>query len=357
MAAHTVTAVRTAVVGATGYVGAELVRWIAQHPHLNLVAASSTTEAGQPLSSLYPSLTGTAADVTLCTYDELLAHNPELVFMAVPHTTAMQTVEHLLDLGKTVIDMSADFRLGDPAHYPQWYGVEHLAPHVLGIAVYGLPEVTRAELAGAKLVACAGCYPTATALAAVPLLEQFTVTGPVIVDAKSGVSGAGRSASAATHFCAVDESVRAYKSTVHQHTPEMEQVLSGAAGWPVSVSFTPHLVPLKRGLLSNVYLSLSAGSAGIEPSPQSVHAAVAARYAAEPFVSVLPYGQMPATAAVAHSNRAQIGVAFDQRTGIAVVSCAIDNLGKGAASQGIQVANAVFGWPETTGLEAVGGVV
>lgn len=352
--------VKVGVVGATGYVGAELVRWVSVHPAMELVGASSTTNAGERLSAHYPSLLGTAADVTLCGLEELVAAAPQLVFLAVPHTTAMDLAAPLLGANITVVDLSADFRLHDADLYPAWYGVEHRAPELLAQAVYGLPELTRDQIAAATspaLVACAGCYPTATALAATPALEAFSLVGPAIVDAKSGVSGAGRGLSATTHYCAADESVSAYKVGAHQHTPEMEQTLSDAAGAPVSVLFTPHLVPLKRGLLSTVYLTLSARPNGPAPSADTVYAAYESRYADEPFVTVLPYGQFPATGACANSNRAQVGVKYDERTGVLCVACAIDNLGKGAAAQGIQVANALLGLPEDTGLAGGGGVV
>lgn len=356
---------RVGVVGATGYVGAELISWISQHPNFDLVGATTTSQPGVTLGSLYPSALGTAADVTLVEMDSLLGASPELVFLAVPHTSAMALVPDLLDRGITVVDMSADFRLTDPLAYPTWYKVDHTAPELLGRAVYGLPELTRGALHGASLIACAGCYPTATALAAAPALATFGASGAVIVDAKSGVSGAGRGLSQATHYCATDESVSAYKVGLHQHTPEMEQTLTLVAGAPVSVLFTPHLIPMKRGLLSTVYIqpnnqpvSAATGESSAHVlTAESVYAAYAHRYADEPFVTVLPYGQFPSTSSCTNTNGAQVGVRFDERTGTIVAACAIDNLGKGAASQGIQVANAVLGLPETTGLTTKGGVV
>jgi N-acetyl-gamma-glutamyl-phosphate reductase len=274
--------------------------------------------------------------------------------LAVPHTAALGLVPALLERGVTVIDLSADFRLSDPAAYELWYGAEHTSPGLLAEAVFGLPELDRSRLAGARLVACPGCYPTATTLAALPALESGIASGSrVIVDAKSGVSGAGRGVSAGTHFVAVNEGIAPYKvAGTHRHTPEIEQALSVASGRTMSVVFTPHLVPMSRGLLSTVYLDVESGFTTAEAIEL-----YRSRYRNEPFVYVHDEGAMPSTAEVRGSNRAAIGVAVDERSDTLVAVCAIDNLGKGAAGQAVQCLNAVLGYPETEGFERPGPVV
>jgi N-acetyl-gamma-glutamyl-phosphate reductase len=320
---------------------------------MDLVLATSGADAGRRLDAVYPALTG-HTDLTFTEPDaSAIANEAQAAFLAVPHTAAMAVASTLLDAGVTVIDLSADFRLTDAAVYEAWYGTPHVAPELLATAVYGLPEFDRSALAGATLVACPGCYPTATILAAAPAFESGIASGAhAIVDAKSGVSGAGRTPTATTHYCAVNESLVAYKVGNHRHTPEMEQALTVAAGREVSVTFTPHLVPMTRGLLSTVYVPVEDGlttDAAIE--------IYRARYAGEPFVTVHKAGVMPSTAEVSGSNRAAIGIHVDERARTLTVSCAIDNLGKGSASQAVQCANAVFGWAETDGLLGVGAVV
>ncbi len=345
--------VKVAVIGGSGYTGAELVRWIAGHPSFELALVTSDAEAGRAVVDLYPALAGVTDALFVPVDAERVAAEAQVAFLAVPHTASMAMVPTLLDAGVRVIDLSADFRLTDPAVYSAWYGVSHAVPELLDDAVYGLPELDRSGLSGARLVAVPGCYPTATALAAAPALEAGLWDGrPIHVDAKSGVSGAGRSCTPGTHFVAVNEAVAPYKVAAHRHTPEIEQVLARAAGGPVSVLFAPHLVPLTRGLLSTVYVGLA--------QEMSLEAAVELyreRYAGEPFVRVLDAGQMPSTGAVRGTNRAVIGLAVDGRTSTLVAACAIDNLGKGASGQAIQCANAVSGIPEETGLLSVGAVV
>ncbi len=345
--------VDVAVVGAAGYTGIEAVRWMLGHPQLSLACATSGADAGKPLADVYPALRG-VTDLAFSAPDATtIAASATVAILAVPHTAAMALAPALLDAGLTVIDLSADFRLKDPGVYAQWYDVDHTASCLLEQAVYGLPELDRSKLPGAKLVAGPGCYPTATTLAALPALESGIAIGNrVIVDAKSGVSGAGRAASAGTHFCAIDESMHAYKVAAHRHTPEIEQNLSAAAGRDVAVTFTPHLVPLTRGLLSTVYLDVEEHFTTAEAVEL-----YRGRFHSEPFVTVHAEGVMPTTAEVRGTNRVAIGVAVDQRTNTLIATCAIDNLGKGAASQGIQCLNAVLGFPETEGLDAVGAVV
>ena len=345
--------VDVAVVGAAGYAGAECVRWVLGHPRLNLAAATSAADAGRPIGSVYPALAGTTSMEFSEPSSDSVVDAASVAILAVPHTAAMALVPDLLNAGLTVIDLSADFRLADPSVYERWYGVTHSAPSLLGEAVYGLPELDRSRLAGARLVACPGCYPTAAILAAFPAFESGIAIGArVVVDAKSGVSGAGRAPASGTHFVAANESVAPYKVGGHRHTPEMVQALSGAAGHDVSVMFTPHLVPMSRGLLATVYLDVEEGL-----TTDDVVAVYRGRYHAEPFVNVCEAGTMPSTGEVRGTNRASIGLHVDGPTNTLVAVCAIDNLGKGSASQGVQCLNAVCGFPETEGLDTLAPVV
>jgi len=344
---------RVAVVGAAGYAGVEAVRWVLGHPHLELAAVTSAADAGKPLAATYPALAVHTEARFVAPDADAICAAADVAILSVPHTAALALAPTLIERGLTVIDLSADFRLTDAAVYETWYGTAHTAPALLGDAVYGCPELDRTRLPGAQLVACPGCYPTATILAAMPALEAGVWTGgTVVVDAKSGVSGAGRSPSAASHFVAANEATSAYKVGTHRHTPEMEQALTTAAGTPVGVLFTPHLVPMSRGLLSTVYLSVDAGLS-LSDAIDLYHA----RYADEPFVRVCATGECASTAEVRGTNNAVVSVHVDERSSMLVASCAIDNLGKGAAGQGIQCLNAVLGLPETTGLLSPGPVV
>jgi N-acetyl-gamma-glutamyl-phosphate reductase len=344
--------VRAIVVGAAGYTGVELVRLLLGHPSFDVVAVTSGADAGRPVSDLYPALAG--CGLTFVSPDiPSLAAGADAAFLAVPHTAALDSAPALLDAGCRVFDLSADFRLKDPRVYEAWYETVHTAPELLRSAVYGLPELGREGLADAQLVACPGCYPTATLIAAAPAFELgLTTSRRITVDAKSGVSGAGRTANATTHFCSTNESVVAYKVGNHRHTPEIEQALTGVAGGPVTVTFVPHLVPMTRGLLSTVYLEAAPGldtKAAVE--------AYTARYEDAPFVTVHPAGRMPSTREVCGTNRAHLGVAVDTRSGTLVVTCAIDNLVKGSGGQAVQCANIAFGLDETAGLMLPGPVV
>ena len=342
-----------AIVGASGYAGIEAVRLVLGHDRLRLTMATSTADEGRAIAALYPSLTGqTDVSFTLPNV-EVIAASASVALLAVPHTAALDLAPRLLDLGVIVIDLSADYRLHDAEVYEAWYATPHTSPGLLSEAVFGLPELDRSRLAGARLVACPGCYPTATTLAALPALRAGVVTGDrVVVDAKSGVSGAGRSATPGTHYVTVDEAVSPYKVAAHRHTPEIEQALSCAAGRSLGVVFAPHLVPMSRGLLSTVYLDVEKGFSAAE-----AQAIYAEHYADEPFVFVRDADAMPSTAEVRGTNRASIGVTVDERTGTLVAACAIDNLVKGAAGQAIQCLNAVLGLPETEGLDRPGPVV
>lgn len=350
--------IRACVVGATGYAGIEVCRIVLSHPALELVMVTDRKQAGTRLDAVYPQLAG-ACDLELSLPEpDAIAAAADVAFLAVPHTASLALTPELLRRGVTVLDLSADYRLHDPAVYEAWYNTPHTSPELLSQTVYGLPELNREGLAGlaerrasgeAVLVAVPGCYPTATTLAAAPALKAGLATGDlVIADAISGVSGAGRSCTERTHFCHANESVEAYGVGHHRHTPEIEQTLSELAGREMSVVFTPHLAPLTRGLLSTVYLE-----AAPDVTAEELQAAYEGAYVDEPLVTTLPAGSMPATASVAATARAQVGVALDaRRRRMIVASCAIDNLGKGAAAQAVQCANVVLGLPETAGLLA-----
>jgi N-acetyl-gamma-glutamyl-phosphate reductase len=343
---------RAAVIGAAGYTGIETVRLLLGHAGLELTVVTSAADAGRRLDDLYPSLAGCGLvfeDPSACD----IAANADVVFLAVPHTASLDLAPALLGAGLTVVDLSADFRLKDAAVYESWYGAPHTAAALLERAVYGLPELTRDSLRDATLVACAGCYPTASALAAAPAIEAGLVEpGPVLIDAKSGVSGAGRTPTPGTLYCTADESVLPYKVGSHRHTPEISQTLSAIAGTPVQVCFAPHLVPMSRGLLATVYLRAAAGLTTADAVD-----AYRARYTGEPFVTVHPGGRMPSTHEVNGTNRAHIGIAVDEASRTLVVACAIDNLVKGSGGQAIQCANIALGMDETAGLTGFGPVV
>lgn len=339
--------VRAAVVGAAGYAGAEAVRILCGHPEFELTCITSTGDAGKRMSELYPALLG-ICDLEFEPHDaDAVAKKADVAFLAVPHTASLNMTPKLVEAGVQVVDLSADYRIADPQVYEAWYGAKHTSPELLAQAVYALPEVARAQIAAKPpVISCPGCYPTASALAGLPLAQSGLLgEGKVIIAALSGVSGAGRKASAKTHFCNADESVGLY-GLPHRHTPEIAQTYSRAAGRDVEVLFTPHLVPMVRGLLATVYLPLAE-----EMTDEGAHALYEKHYAGEPFVTVLPQGMMPQTAWVEGSNRAQVGVKVAPDGKTLVASCAIDNLVKGAAGQAVQAANIAYGFAETAGLD------
>lgn len=349
-------AYRAGVVGAAGYAGIELVRRLIEHPEFELSVITSNADAGSRLTDLYPAFLG-VSDLVFSTHDCEELRSCDVAFLAVPHTAALAIAPSLLEADVTVVDLSADYRLKDPAVYEKWYGTPHTSPELLKTCAFGLPEITRDELdrvaadhaaGSAVLVACAGCYPTATSLAAYPAVSRGWVQGTVNVQAISGVTGAGKKCTERTHFCHANENVEAYGVGKHRHTPEIEQIL----GLPGRVLFIPHLAPLNRGLLSTVTMQLTDHAA----SDFSLDAALQAYndfYRDSPFVTVLPAGQSPRTDSVVGSNRAQVGLAYHEPTHTLIAMGAIDNLCKGAASQAVQCANIVFGLPETTGLMAM----
>ena len=338
--------VRVGIVGASGYTGVELARILCNHPGVELTVATSRQYAGKPLSHAFPSLRGLVDLLCEDLHGEALAARADLFFTAVPHQTAMNIVPQLLGAGRTVVDLSADFRLHDAAVYEQWYQV-HSARELLPVAVYGLPELHRREIRETRLVANPGCYPTSAVLGLAPLLRAGLIDpDTIIIDAKSGVSGAGRVAQAGSLYCEVADGFRAYKVGEHRHTPEIEQELSGISGRPVTVSFTPHLVPMSRGILSTIYAKATGPLADLDELYRDF-------YREEEFVRTCPQGTYPATQFVRGSNYCDIGCKYDPRTGRVIVLSAIDNVVKGAAGQAVQNMNILCGFPENTGLGTV----
>lgn len=338
------------IVGGSGYTGGEMLRLLSGHRQIRAAWVTSRTYAGRGVEVAFPYL----RDFTGLTFAEPdLARIPdglEAVMVALPHTEAMEVVPLLLDRGIKVVDLSADFRLGAAAVYTSWYGREHIAPHLLEEAVYGLTERYRDRIASSRLVANPGCYPTAALLALLPLVARGLVgEGEIIVDAKSGVSGAGRSPRQDTLFAEANESLTPYLAGRHRHLPEMEQELGKAAEKEVALTFVPHLVPLSRGLLETIYLSLIPGA-----GPADIEAAYREDYAGEPFVKVLPQGALPSVRDVAGTNLCRIGFSDDPRGGRMIVVAAIDNLVKGASGQALQNLNLMLGLPEGAGLEGPG---
>ncbi len=331
-----------AVLGATGYAGVELVRLLARHPAVRLTLLSSEQYRGRRASEVYPFLAG-VVDAVLDAPDPARSADADVVFTALPHGAAAPVVKELLARGRRVIDLSADFRLRDPAVYARAYH-EHAAPELLADAVYGLPEAYRDRLPGARLVAAPGCYPTGALLGLLPLARAGLITEPVVVDAKSGTTGAGRAAKVEQLFAEVNENFRPYAIGTHRHAPEIEQELR-AAGGRAGVLFVPHLLPVSRGILSTIYVR----TPGRRPPLADLFAAA---YRDEPFVVLAGEGDPPALRDVRGTNRCAIGWRWDAATEQAVVVTAIDNLGKGAAGQAVQCLNLLLGLPETTGLEA-----
>jgi N-acetyl-gamma-glutamyl-phosphate reductase len=338
--------IRIAVLGASGYTGAELVRLALAHPAIEVRALAANQKAGQTMADIWPHFASASGLPPLVRADAIDWAGIDAVFGCLPHAASAELIATLE--GPRIIDLSADFRLRDAETYGEWYGVTHPAPALLAEAVYGLTEFARASLTDARLVACPGCYPTAVLLALLPLAQAGLIRPePIGINALSGVSGAGRGLKEAHLFAEVAEAVHPYAVGRHRHMPEIEQELARAFGAPLAVSFTPHLVPMNRGELVTIAVEL-AGSTSAD-----LRAALAARYAAEPFVHLLPDGMAPATRMVRGSNHCVVNVFPDRIAGRALVIAAIDNLVKGSSGQAIQNLNVMFGLPETTGLEAV----
>lgn len=340
--------IRATIVGGTGYTGAELVRLLVGHPQVEIASVCGQSKAGQRIAAVLPSLAGVVpGDVAAFDADDV-ARGADVVFCALPHGASAGIVSALRDRSVVVVDLSADFRLSDPAVYAEWYGV-HLAPDRFGEGVYGLVELHREELRGADLIAGPGCYPTASTLALAPLLHADLVEREgLVVDAKSGVSGAGRTARPNTHLPETSEGVRGYKTAgQHRHTPEIEQELGRIAGEPIRLTFSPHLVPMTRGILATAYAMAKPGV-----TAEACTDAARQLYEGSPSVVVLDPGSHPDTLWVRGSNRAHVAYAADPRTGRVVAQAVIDNLVKGAAGQAIQAMNVRFGFDEGAGLAA-----
>ena len=346
------TSVRVAILGASGYSGAELVRILAHHPNAEIAALTGERRAGKPLGEVFPHLAAlNLPDLIAVDEVEWSGLDVDVVFSALPHGASQKLARKLLGAlrpaSMRLIDLAADFRLADPAAYRQWYGHDHAAVDLQPRAAYGLTEFAREAVRGTNLIACPGCYPTSALLPLVPLLEDAAILPTeIIIDAKSGVSGAGRAEKEANLFCEVAEAIHPYGIASHRHAPEIEQSLTRAADEPVTVSFTPHLVPMNRGILATIYMRLAEGVTAADARQVLVD-----RFADEPFVTVLDGQQVPSTRIVRGTNRCALNVFADRAPGRAIIVSAIDNLVKGAAGQAVQNMNVVFGLAEAAGLD------
>ena len=340
---------KVAVLGASGYTGADAVRLLARHPYVEIAALTANTHAGKAMAEVFPHFF--MLDLPrLAEWEKVDWSKHDAVLCGLPHGTTQDIIAAVLKANPAirVLDMSADFRLRDQATYAQWYGHEHRAPELQGEAVYGLTEFYREPIAAARLVACPGCYPTAALLALVPLVKAGLVDAhDLVIDAKSGVTGSGRGLKQNTLFSEAGEGLSPYSIAGHRHAPEIEQEIGTAAGAPVTVNFTPHLIPMARGELCTCHVRLDGASA------DDLRAALEDAYRGEPFVHVAKKGVLPQTQNVRGSNYVQIGVFADRIEGRAIVISTLDNLVKGSAGQAIQNMNLMFGWPETTGLEQI----
>lgn len=340
---------RVAICGGSGYAGAELLRILAAHPHVTITVATSEKSAGKKVTDLFPHL-HRYRDLTYEPLDrEKIISRADLFFMALPHAASQVAVDFFAAQGRKVIDLSADYRLHDVATYEEWYKVPHLFPGTLKKAVYGLPELHRKKIARASLVANPGCYPTGAIIGLVPAIRKKLVRlDSVVIDSKSGTSGAGRQSDVSFSYCEVNEGFRAYSIASHRHTPEIEQELASVAGKGIRVNFTPHLLPVDRGILTTVYAKLVKGL-----EAKDVHRVYEAAYRNEPFTRVLDAGKFPNVKNVRGTNLCDVGIAVNKRTGTLIVVTAIDNLVKGAAGQAVHNMNIMMGFDETEALNAI----
>ncbi len=334
------------IVGGTGYTGVELLRLLASHPEVELKVITSRSEDGTTVADMFPNLRG-RVDLRFTTPDAGALSECDVVFFATPHGVAMKSAGELLERGVRVIDLGADFRIKDIPLWEKWYDMEHTTPELVAEAVYGLPELDRQGIRDARLIACAGCYPTAVSLGYLPLLEQGLIDlQGMIADCKSGVSGAGRAAKVATLMCEVDNSFKAYAAPGHRHLPEIRQNLSRISGADVPVTFVPHLIPMIRGIHATLYGTVADRNTDLQALFES-------RYADEPFVDVMPAGAHPETRSVRGGNMCRIAVHRPQGEDTVVVLSVIDNLVKGAAGQAVQNMNIMFGCNEMAGIDAI----
>jgi len=341
--------IKVGILGASGFAGAELLRLLAGHPGFEVAVAAADSQAGTPIGSLYPSLAAAYAGQVFDPSDLSALNGIDLVFLAMSHGQSQKVMGELLDIVPKVVDLAADFRLADASLYPTWYGEEHSSPQYLSKFVYGLPEFYRSSLEGATHVAVPGCYPTCASLTLAPLVAHGVVDeSSLIVNAVSGVSGAGRAPTETTTFCKVDEDFTAYGVASHRHTPEIEMILQKVSGSPMAVTFTPHLAPMNRGMLTTCYGKFS----GKQFSTEELMSLYKEFYADEQFVVVID--GIPATKSCAGSNSAHVSVRVDTRTNTVIAMGAIDNLGKGAAGQALQCANIITGQSEELGLSTIG---
>ncbi len=337
---------RIGIIGASGYTGGELSRLLSSHPQVEITVVTSRQHEGKTMAEVFPHLRQCSDLICEAPDIDALCAKADLFFTAVPHKTAMAIVPTLLARDRKVIDLSADFRLKDVSIYERWYQ-QHTAPEYIDRAVYGLPEIYRKAITDASLVANPGCYPTSILLPLAPLLEDKLIeTKGIIADSKSGVSGAGRAASVATLYCEVADGFRPYKVGDHRHTPEIDQELSLLAGTKLSATFTPHLLPISRGILSTLYATLKEGV-----TAEAIAQSYRHRYAGERFVRLVDDPALPATQYVRGSNYCDIGFRIDPRARRLIIMSAIDNVVKGAAGQAIQNMNIMCGFPEDSGLE------
>jgi N-acetyl-gamma-glutamyl-phosphate reductase len=339
--------INVGIVGGTGYTGSELLRLLVRHPGVCVVAVTSRADAGTRVDAMFPQLRG-HLDVVFSEPEQAPLADCDLVYFATPNGTAMKNAPSLLAAGVRVIDLAADFRLEDQALWERWYGMSHAAPELLADAVYGMPELNRDAIRSARLVANPGCYPTAVTLGLLPLVEADLVDrGRLVADVKSGVSGAGRKASAGLLMAEVGESFKAYSVSGHRHQPEICANIRRATGKEIGLTFVPHLVPMVRGIEATLYGPLMRRDTDLQALYEH-------RYADEPFVDVLPSGDSPETRSVRGTNLCRLSVVEPLGAGILVVQSVIDNLVKGAAGQAIQNMNLMFGFEESTGLSAIG---
>ena len=337
--------IKAGIVGGTGYTGVELLRLLAQHPDVELTAITSRKEAGMPVAEMFPSLRGRVS-LAFSTPDEAPLKSCDVVFFATPNGVAMQQTRELLDAGVKVIDLAADFRIQDVAEWSKWYGMEHACPDLVTEAVYGLPEINRDKIKGARLIANPGCYPTAVQLGFLPLVEAGVIdTRWMVADCKSGVSGAGRKAEIGALFAEASDNFKAYAVQGHRHLPEIRQGIARMAGHEVGLTFVPHLTPLIRGIQATLYAKIS--------KDVDLQALFDARYANEYFVDVMPAKSHPETRSVRASNLCRIAVHRPQGGDTVVILSVIDNLVKGAAGQAVQNMNILFDLPENSALTQI----